>query len=57
MSLFKVSPVIFAVGEEYQITVPVGEACVMCIRVGKKWYHDESNGILRSFIFTKLPFL
>lgn len=57
MSLVKVSPVIFAVGEEYQITVPVGEACVMCIRVNKKYYYDESNGILRSFIFTKFPFL
>ena len=49
MSLIKISPVVFAVGEEYQITVPVSEACVMWVKVGDRCYYDESNGVLRSF--------
>ena len=49
MSVIKISPVIFAIGEEYQISVPVSEACVMWVKVGGKCYYDESNGVLRSF--------
>lgn len=49
MSIIKISPVVFAVGEEYQICVPVSEACVMWVKVGDECYYDESNGVLRSF--------
>lgn len=46
--ILKTAPVVFAVGKEYQIMVPVNRPTVMWVRVGKKEYFDDSNGILRS---------
>ena len=47
-SVFKTNPAVFAVGENYQITVLVNCETVMWVRVGDKCFYDESNGILRS---------
>lgn len=44
----KTTPAIFAVGENYQITVLVNCETVMWVKVGDKCFYDESNGILRS---------
>ena len=48
MSLIKRTPVVFAVGEDYQIAVPVTEPCVMWVRIGDECFYDASNGILKS---------
>ena len=47
-NVFKTNPAVFAVGENYQITVLVNCETVMWVRVGDKCFYDESNGILRS---------
>ena len=47
-NVFKANPAVFAVGENYQITVLVNCETVMWVRVGDKCFYDESNGILRS---------
>lgn len=44
----KRSPAVFAVGEKYQILVPVDKASVMWVKVGDKCYYDHSNGVLKS---------
>ena len=49
MSVIKNSPVVFAVGNEYQISIPVNESCVMWVKIGGECYYDESNGVLRSY--------
>lgn len=41
-------PVVFAVGEEYQIFVPFLKAAVVWAKVGDETFYDDSNGILRS---------
>lgn len=41
-------PTVYAVGEDYQIIVPVTEETVMWVEVGGKNYYDDVNGILRS---------
>lgn len=41
-------PAVFAVGDEYQIMVPVIYRSLMWVKVGDKCYYDDSNGILRS---------
>ncbi len=46
--MLKMSPVVFSVGENYQIMVPVTCTTLMWVRVGEKNYYDESNGILRT---------
>ena len=48
MELCKTKPAVFAVGETYQIMVPVKEACLMWVQVGGQCYYDEWQGILRS---------
>ena len=46
--MFQISPAVFAVGNEYQIMIPVALETTMWVRVGEKTYYDASNGILRS---------
>lgn len=46
--VLKYAPAVFAVGENYQITVLVNSETVMWVKVGDKCFYDESNGILRS---------
>lgn len=46
--ILKTAPAVFAVGNTYQITVPVKSETVMWVRVGNECYYDDSNGILRS---------
>lgn len=41
-------PAVFAVGEEYQIMVPVNSSCTMKIVCGEREFFDHSNGALRS---------
>lgn len=45
---FKTTPVVYAVGHDYQIMVPVACETVMWVQVGDRCYYDDSNGILRS---------
>lgn len=47
-SILKTAPAVFAVGNDYQIMVPVKKESVMWVQVGEKCFYDESNGILRS---------
>lgn len=42
------TPVIFAVGNEYQITLAVQEEMMLWVRVGEETFYDADNGILRS---------
>lgn len=46
--VLKTAPAVFAVGKNYQITVPVSCETVMWVRVGDQCFYDDSNGILRS---------
>ena len=45
---FKLNPAVFAVDKNYQIMMPCEKACLFFVRVGNKYYYDESNGIMRS---------
>ena len=45
---FLTTPVVYAVGNDYQIMVPVACETLMWVRVGDRCYYDDSNGILRS---------
>lgn len=42
------TPVVFAIGKEYEIAVPVSDKSLMWVEVGGKKYYDHCNGILRS---------
>lgn len=46
--VLKTSPAVFAVGDSYQIIVPVTKETTMWVKIGDKCYSDHSNGILRS---------
>ncbi len=46
--MLKTAPAVFAVGKTYQIMVPVTDPSLFRIKVGDKYYYDESNGIMRS---------
>lgn len=46
--IFAASPVVYAVGDEYQIFVIPASKTVMWCRIGDNEYYDESNGVLRS---------
>lgn len=46
--MLKTMPTVFAVGDTYQIMVPVTEHSLMWVKVGEKCYYDESNGVMRS---------
>ena len=45
---FATTPIVYAVGRNYQIMVPVTKETVMWADVGGKRYYDDVNGILRS---------
>ncbi len=45
---FKHTPAVFAVDKYYQIMMPCEKACLFFVRVGNKYYYDESNGIMCS---------
>ena len=49
---FFTTPVVYAVGHEYQILVPVAYETLMWVQVGDRCYYDDSNGILRSGVST-----
>ena len=46
--IFDSAPVVYAVGEEYQIFVIPASKTVMWCRIGENEYYDDSNGVLRS---------
>lgn len=46
--MLKTDPAVFAVGENYQIMVPVEDHSLFWVKVGNNFYYDDSNGILRS---------
>ena len=46
--LFETYPTVYAVGKDYQITVPVTAESVMWVKIGGRQFYDDSNGILRS---------
>lgn len=48
IKVFKSCPAVFAVGNTYQIMIPVNCETLMWVRVGENCYYDDSNGILRS---------
>ncbi|MBQ7827166.1 MAG: metallophosphoesterase [Clostridia bacterium] len=52
MSILKTAPAVFAVGDTYQIMVPVTDLCLMWVKVGEDCYYDDSNGIIRSDVTT-----
>ena len=45
---FVTVPIVYAVGKNYQIIVPVNCETVMWVQVGERKFYDDSNGILRS---------
>ena len=46
--MLKTHPAVFAVGDQYQIMVPVTGESLLWVKVGGQIYCDESNGIMRS---------
>ena len=44
----ELTPIVFAVNNEYQIMMYVNEPSLMWVKVGDMTFYDESNGILRS---------
>ncbi len=48
MEVFKTYPAVFAVGNTYQIMIPVTCETLMWVKIGENCYYDDSNGILRS---------
>lgn len=49
--MFKSSPAVFAVGKNYQITVPVTCPSLFWVEVGGKKFYDERNGIMRTPLY------
>ena len=45
---FATTPIVYAVGKNYQILVPVNCETLMWVEVGEKNFYDHVNGILRS---------
>lgn len=45
---FKFNPAVFAVEKYYEIMMPVEKESLFFVKVGDKYYYDESNGIMRS---------
>lgn len=48
MKDLKWTPIVYAVGDKYIVTVPVDVPTVMWVKVGEECYYDHSNGVLRS---------
>ncbi len=46
--MLRYTPAVFAVGNDYQIMVPVTGRSLMRVRVGDDYFYDEQNGIMRS---------
>ncbi len=46
--MLRTTPAVFAVGNNYQIMVPVTHNSLFWVEVGDKCFYDESNGIMRS---------
>lgn len=46
--MLKTAPAVFAVGDHYQIMVPVKGHCLFWVQVGEHTYHDASCGVMRS---------
>ena len=44
----KWTPIVYAVGDKYIVTVPTEVPTVMWVKVGEECYYDHSNGVLRS---------
>lgn len=51
-NVMKTSPAVFAVGNTYQIMIPVTGISLMWVRIGDDCYYDDSNGIIRSAVTT-----
>lgn len=47
-SCFATAPIVYAIGKNYQIMVPVTAETLMWVEVGGVRYYDDVNGILRS---------
>ena len=45
---FATTPIVYAVGRDYQIMVPVTQETLMWVEVAGKCFYDDVNGILRS---------
>ena len=45
---FKHAPAVFVVDKYYQIMMPCEKPCLFFVKVGDKFYYDESNGIMCS---------
>lgn len=45
---FVTCPIVYAVGNTYQIIVPVNCETVMWVQVGDRCFYDDSNGVFRS---------
>ena len=45
---FNHTPAVFAVDKYYQIMMPCEKPCLFFVKVGDKFYYDESNGIMCS---------
>jgi len=52
MSILKTTPAVFAVGNTYQIMVPVTSSCLMWVKIGEELYYDDCNGIIKSDVTT-----
>ncbi len=46
--VFKTEPAVFAVGNTYQIMVPVKQETLMWVQIGEQRFYDHVNGTLRS---------
>ena len=46
--IYASEPCVFVLGNEYSITLPVNEQCLMWVMVGGKRFCDHDNGIMRS---------
>ena len=47
---FKTAPAVFAVGNEYQIMVPVKSELLFWVTVGDQTFYDHINGIMRILV-------
>lgn len=50
--MLKTTPAVFAVGNEYQIMVPVTKSSLFWVETGGESFYDEQNGIMRSICTT-----
>lgn len=44
----KMTPAVFAVGQDYEILLPVEEPSLFWVRVGEETYYDASNGVMNT---------